>query len=113
MDDEAIGADQARRLCAALTGAELELSHVWLHYFRLGGGVSEMEIDAYLHHALALPPLQRDLLAHAVFELAGGHRIPHLPFSIDYHAPHGSCRTLEEDVPPAEPPPNPVDRDEM
>ena len=36
-----------------------------------------MEIDAYLHHALGLPRLERDLLARAANELidhgVGGH----------------------------------------
>lgn len=113
MDDEAIGADQARRLRAALSAADLELGHVWMHYFRLGGGVSEMEIDAYLHHALTLPALQRDLLTQAVFELADGHQIPHLPFTVDYHIPHSPFRVLDRDEDPlGKPPADPEERDE-
>lgn len=112
MDDDAIGVDQARRLRAALAAAEVELSRAWMHYFRLGGDASEMEIDAYLHHALALPGLQRDLLAHAVTELAAGHGIPHLPFTVDYHTPHHSLRPFATDGPPSQPPPSPEDRTE-
>ena len=112
MDDEVIGADQARRLRAALTAADLELSRAWMHYFRLGGDASEMEIDAYLHHALALPGLQRDLLAHAVTELTDGHRIPPLPFTVDYHTPHSTIRPVKEDAPLARPPSDAEGREE-
>lgn len=103
MDDEAIGADQARAVRAALSAADLELGRVWMHYFRLGGDVSELEVDAYLHQALPLPALQRDLLAQSVTELADGHRIPRLPFTSDYHAPPVRSAT---DAGPVTPPPS-------
>lgn len=104
MDEEAIGADQARRLCAALAGAGLELGPVWMHYFRLGGQVGAMEIDAYLHHALTLPGLQRDLLVRAVHQLTVDHRVPPLLFSTDYQTPHSPPGGLEGEVtPPRDP----------
>lgn len=87
MDDEAIGADQARRQRAALAAADLELGRVWMHYFRLGGDVSEMEIDAYLHHALTLPPVQRDLPAQAANNLIGQLPPPRAPYSCELTDP--------------------------
>ena len=68
MDDE-VGSEQARGLCLALEAAGIGVGALWLHYFRLGGQVGEVEIDAYLHHALGLPLFERDLLAHAANEL--------------------------------------------
>lgn len=55
-----------------------------MHYFRLGGIVNHVEIDAWLHHALDLPTMQRNLLAQALAELADGHRLTPLPFTWDY-----------------------------
>lgn len=112
MDEEAIAADQARRLRAALTAADLDLDRVWLHYFRLGGAVSEMELDAYLHQALTLPALDRDLLSQAVLELADAHQIPHLPLTTDYHAPDPPPRILDAEDPVTGPPPDPDTRGE-
>ncbi|MFF0991450.1 hypothetical protein [Kocuria nitroreducens] len=87
MEEEGVGAAQARALCAALEATDLGLDRLWMHYFRLGGEARVMEVDAYLHHALALPGLQRDLLAWAVQELAEGRQIPPLKFAADYRAP--------------------------
>ncbi|MCM3687316.1 hypothetical protein [Kocuria rosea] len=80
MDDDEVGREQARGLARALDAADLAVGALWLHYFRLGGEVQEVEIDAYLHHALRLPRLERDLLAHAANELVdhgSGTRAPY------------------------------------
>ena len=77
MDDRTIARTQARGLATVLEAAGVELDGLWLHYFRLGGDLGVMEVEAYLHHALVLPALQRDLLACACNELAEGH--PHRP----------------------------------
>ncbi len=73
VDEAAIARAQARGLATVLEAAGVELDGLWLHYFRLGGNLGVMEVEAYLHHALVLPALQRDLLACACNELAGGH----------------------------------------
>ena len=49
---------------------------LWLRYVHLGGEVGELELDAYLHHALYLPPRHRDGLARAANQLVPGHRVP-------------------------------------
>ncbi|MEX5258272.1 hypothetical protein [Kocuria arenosa] len=77
MDDDGVGSEQARGLCLALDAAGIGVGALWLHCFRLGGQVGEVEIDAYLHHALDLPRWERDLLARGANELidhgVGGH----------------------------------------
>lgn len=72
MEEEDIGAAQVRALREALDATDIGVDRLWMHYFGLGGIVGAMEIDAYLHHALLLPVLQRDLLAWAAQELAEG-----------------------------------------
>ncbi|MEF3121247.1 hypothetical protein [Kocuria flava] len=84
MDDDAIGADQARRLHRGLHTAGLRAHALWLHYFRLGGTVNLLGVEAYLHHSLALPALQRDLLAQALAELTADLQVPAVPFTDDY-----------------------------
>ena len=77
MHDDGVGREQALGLCRVLDAAVIGVGPLWLHCFRLGGQVGEVEIDAYLHHALGLPRLERDLLARAANELidhgVGGH----------------------------------------
>lgn len=60
---------QSRLLCEALTSADIRTGELWLRYFGIGGLVDEYEVDAYIHSALSLPPLERDLLAQAANEL--------------------------------------------
>lgn len=66
---DALAARQARLLCQATTQAGIPMHQLWLRYFSLGGNVVQIEIDAYLHQALHLPRLDRDLLDHAAHEL--------------------------------------------
>ncbi|MCC9205962.1 hypothetical protein [Arthrobacter sp. zg-Y769] len=40
-----------------------------MRYFSIGGAAGEYEVDAYINGSLSLPPLQRDILAHAANEL--------------------------------------------
>jgi hypothetical protein len=82
-DDEAVGYEQARRLQCTMTTADIGRQELWLHYFSIGGDVSEFELDAYLHHSLMLPPLQRDLLAHAANELLAERLPPSAPYASD------------------------------
>ena len=69
MDDDGIGAEQARLLLEVIGRAGIQVKQLWLHYFTLGGSAGEVEVEAYLHHCLGLPAFQRDLLAHAANEL--------------------------------------------
>jgi hypothetical protein len=61
-------ADQQRTAALALQRAELTMEQLWLRYFALGGDAGLIDIDAYIHGLGGLPPLQRDILAHAVNE---------------------------------------------
>ncbi len=89
---------QRIHLLRAVRHAQIEASELWLHYFGLGGDAGEYEVEAYLHGSFTLPPLQRDLLAHAANELID--RLPpplRAPYSTD-PADSGSRR----DAPPPE-----------
>lgn len=92
MDDNAAGQIQADRVRQALGAAGIDLGRLWMHYFSIGGAVGELEIDAFLHHSLTLPALQRDLLAHAVNELLdhqGPARVPAASDLLDHDEPQG------------------------
>ena len=54
-----------------------------MYYFGIGGDVSEFEVDAYLHHSMVLPRLQRDLLAHAANEIIAEIAPPRAPLTSD------------------------------
>ena len=99
-DDEAVGYEQARLLRATMVAAEIDRGHLWLHYFSIGGEVSEFEVDAYLHHSLHLPRLQRDLLAQAANEILAETTPPRAPYAADVlsdRAPTaGSTQATEE-----------------
>lgn len=83
MDDDGVGSEQARGLSSTLEAAGIGVGALWLHYFRLGGEVGEVEIDAYLHLALGLPRFERDLLAQAANELIDHGPGPHAPSSFE------------------------------
>jgi hypothetical protein len=91
MDETAVGREQARALGEALRRAGIELNWLWLQSFRLGGELSEFEIEAYLHHALDLPPYQRDLLAQAANNLID--QLPPLraPYSCELREPRSGA----------------------
>lgn len=89
MDHDGVATEQARLLHEIIGRAGIEGKQLWFHYFTLGGHAGEIEVDAYLHHCLSLPGLQRDLLAHAANELI--HRQPPLraPYTSDLPKPPG------------------------
>jgi hypothetical protein len=66
------GERQWRLTREAMDQAGLTTGQVWLRYFGLTGDAGEYEVDAYLNGMLTLPAVQRDLVSHAVNELAGG-----------------------------------------
>ncbi|MCQ2002107.1 hypothetical protein [Arthrobacter zhaoxinii] len=69
MGFEQVEPEQRQLLKKALEDARLSVPEVWLKYFSIGGGAGEYEVDAYINCSLSLPPLQRDILAHAANEL--------------------------------------------
>src|SRR5215217_596473 len=73
--------EQRRALDVGYRRAELTLEQLWLRYFALGGIAGLVEVEAYLHGLVPLPPVQRDLLAQAVNErldeLTWRHRVPY------------------------------------
>jgi hypothetical protein len=60
--------DQRVRSADAYRAAQLSMEELWLRYFTMGGMAGQFEIEAYLHGIIALPPLQRDILTHALNE---------------------------------------------
>ncbi|MBG6225467.1 hypothetical protein IWX63_002039 [Arthrobacter sp. CAN_A2] len=60
---------QPQTACTAMTESSLTLHEVYLHYLNSGGFFDELEMDAYLHGLLPLPPEERDCIAQAVNEL--------------------------------------------
>lgn len=76
MDDRTIARTQARLIRTALTSNGLGARDLWLRYVHLGGEIGELELDAYLHHALYLPPRHRDGLARAANQLVPDRRVP-------------------------------------
>lgn len=60
--------EQRRRFADALRYADVSIEELWLRYFTLGGQAGQFEVEAYIHGAMALPALQRDILAHALNE---------------------------------------------
>ncbi|MCB5290735.1 hypothetical protein [Arthrobacter sp. SO3] len=60
--------EQRRRFAASLRHAGVSIEELWLRYFTLGGQAGQFEVEAYIHGAIALPALQRDVLAHALNE---------------------------------------------
>ncbi|WP_461172224.1 hypothetical protein M1D93_14645 [Arthrobacter sp. Z1-9] len=43
-----------------------------MKYFGIGGRVGLTEVQAYVHGALSLPSIERDMLAHALNESLNG-----------------------------------------
>jgi hypothetical protein len=79
-----------RRFHAAVDAAELSIDDLWLRYFALGGEADRFELDAYLNGAIALPPLQHDVLAQAINERLREIAPPPAPFSEEFrHADDG------------------------
>ena len=69
MGFDAVEPEQRRLLKQALDQAGFGVPELWMKYFSIGGVAGEYEVDAYLSGSFSLPPLQRDILAHAANEL--------------------------------------------
>jgi hypothetical protein len=72
------------RFHAAYEACELPVAELWLRYFALGGAASELEVDAYLNGAIAMPAIQHDILAHAINERLDEIAPPAAPYSEDF-----------------------------
>ncbi|WP_146364075.1 hypothetical protein [Arthrobacter yangruifuii] len=84
MGFEAVEPEQRQLLKKALDDARLSVPEVWMRYFSIGGAAGEYEVDAYINGSLSLPPLQRDILAHAANELIDQLPTrPRAPYSAD------------------------------
>ncbi|MHA7240206.1 hypothetical protein [Arthrobacter sp. TMS1-12-1] len=75
--------DQRRRTLDAIRAVGLDLQAVWMRYFELTGDADKIDVDAYLNGLLSLPPLDRDLISHAVNELISEIPPPTAPYSRD------------------------------
>lgn len=120
-DDEAVGHEQARLLHATMDAAETDRGYLWVHCFSIGGKVSEFEVDAYLHHSLHLPRLQRDLPAQAADEILAETAPPPAPYAADVrsdrtstaesgHGTEESASAQDSDVMDRDDPEAPVNR---
>jgi Stage II sporulation protein E (SpoIIE) len=74
--------DEHRQLLRlAFRQSGLTLDELWMRYFGLGGDAGRVEMEAHLEGLMPLPPLQSDILAHAVNErldeLAPPRRAPY------------------------------------
>lgn len=81
-DDASVGYEQARQLLT-MRAANIDQGRLWLYFFSIGGSISEFELDAFLHHSLVLPRLQRDLLAQAANEILAEQAPPRVPYAAD------------------------------
>ena len=77
--------EQRRRFAESLRHADVSIEELWLRYFTLGGHAGQFEVEAYIHGAIALPALQRDILAHALNERLDElySEAPRAPYSVD------------------------------
>lgn len=95
------GDDQSQRLQAAFKNTGWTLEELWHSYVALGGTAGLIEVDSFLQGVIALPPLERDILAHAVNErlddLDGQVRAPYtflLPDEVRPTGPMAAMMTL-------------------
>jgi hypothetical protein len=72
------------RFRRALEAADLTVDELWLRYFSMGGEAGRFEIDAYLNGAIALPPMQHDVVAHVINERLDEIAPPRAPYSDDF-----------------------------
>jgi hypothetical protein len=77
MDDRAIATTQARLMRTAISNTGQSVRVLWEVYVHLGGEIAELEVDAYLHHALHLTSQHRDTLVQAANQLVPRARIPY------------------------------------
>ncbi|MEC5200833.1 hypothetical protein RCH21_003086 [Arthrobacter sp. PL16] len=70
-----MNADEQRKQLAQIVLEEnLDLSLVWLGYFRISGSANEKDFRLYAAGECQLPTPQRDLISLALRQLATGHQ---------------------------------------
>ena len=79
-----------QRFHQAFEAAHISVDELWLRCFSLGGEAGRFELDAYLNGAIALPPSQHDIVAHAINERLNEIAPPRAPYSEDFQAPNES-----------------------
>lgn len=104
MDDHGLGAVQARLTRLAAGHAAIDNDQLWWKYFHLGGAAGRLEVDAYLHACLRLPPAHRDLLARAVNELVGAVGLSPVPSTSELTASPESTGRQERSGAPGQAP---------
>ncbi len=82
--------DVQERFRRAFESTGLTIADLWLRYFAYGGVASRFELDAYLNGALALPPLQHDIVAQAINERLGEIAPPRAPYSVEFSEAEGA-----------------------
>lgn len=60
--------EQRQTFRLAFEAAPLALEQLWIKYFGIGGKAGLIEVQAYVYGAFSLPPIERDILAHALNE---------------------------------------------
>lgn len=78
--------DLNRQFHDAFDAAHLTVNEMWVRYFSLGGSAGLFEVDAYLNGAIALPPLEHDMLAHAINERLEELAPRRAPYSEEFEA---------------------------
>ena len=76
--------DDSDRFLTAFEATGFTVDDLWLRYFSIGGNAGRFEIDAYLNGAIALPPLEHDMVAHAINERLDEIAPPRAPYSRDF-----------------------------
>lgn len=97
MDDDAVGAVQARLTRHAVDCAGVDTDRLWWDYFQLGGEAGALEIDGYLHGCLHLPSSHRDLVARAANELSARTPCPRVPLTRELADSRGDAGGPERD----------------
>jgi hypothetical protein len=87
--------DLNHRFHQAFEAADISVDELWLRYFSLGGDAGRFELDAYLNGAIALPPSQHDIVAHAINERLNEIAPPRAPYSDDFHRSREACGDAE------------------
>jgi hypothetical protein len=80
----------------AFEAADVTVDELWLRYFGLGGEAGRFEVDAYLNGAITIPPLQHDMLAHAINERLDAIAPPRAPYNEDFQDAEASGDEAEE-----------------
>jgi hypothetical protein len=88
--------DLNRQFHDAFEAADVTVDELWLRYFGLGGEAGRFEVDAYLNGAITVPPLQHDMLAHAINERLDAIAPPRAPYSDDFQDAEASGDEAEE-----------------